>query len=70
MTAITIAYEVSDDKIKEIESLLRHEEIYNVNFNGENFTIERGDFTCIADREDMEYIELYNKIENIISGWN
>lgn len=43
-------------------------EKFNLNFNGEVFQIERGDFTEIKTKSnDASYIKLLNKINNIIS---
>lgn len=67
MTIVTIAYEVSDAAVEKIQALLDNETTYNVNFAGEIFSIERGDFTCI-DAEDAEYVSLLNMIFNIIDN--
>ena len=69
MTTITIAYEVSTAKLQAITNLVEEEQAHNVNFNGEEFAIERGDFTQI-DKDDAEYVQLLNKIQNIILGYN
>ena len=68
MTTITIAHDVSADKVEAIQQMLNHEEINNINFNGEDFAVERGDFTSI-DKDDAEYVILLGKIKNIISGY-
>lgn len=68
MTTITISYDVSDKKIKEIQALLTHEETHNINFNGKSFSIDRGDFTCIEDEEGGEYVKLLNDIRDIIAA--
>ena len=68
MTTISIAYEVSEEKFQQIAQMVADEEIRNVNFNGEDFQLERGDFTSI-DKEDAEYVALMNKINNIILGY-
>ncbi|EJG2381881.1 TPA: hypothetical protein ACX3KH_005683 [Raoultella ornithinolytica] len=70
MTTITIAHEVSADKVEAIQQMLNHEEINNVNFNGENFTVERGDFTSIDSDDDAQYVVLLGKIQDIILGYN
>ncbi|WP_456309790.1 hypothetical protein [Serratia proteamaculans] len=67
MTTITIAYEVSQEKLQQIEQLVAAEEIHNVNFNGEDFSVGRGDFTSI-DKEDADYLILLSKINEIING--
>lgn len=67
MTTISIAYEVPVDKFQQIEDLVSAEEIHNVNFNGEDFSVERGDFTSI-DNDDAEYVILLGKINQIIVG--
>ncbi|WP_139155975.1 hypothetical protein [Raoultella sp. YJ] len=69
MATITISREVSDEKIEAIQGMLSQEEINNVNFNGEDFTIERGEFTSI-DSDDAEYAVLLGKIQDIILGYN
>ena len=68
MTTISIAYDVSEEKFQQIAQMVADEEIRNVNFNGEDFSIERADFTCI-DKEDAEYVVLLNKINHIIRGY-
>lgn len=65
MTTISIAYEVSEEKFQQISQLVADQEISNVDFNGEDFQIERGDFTSI-DKDDAEYVTLLNKINDII----
>lgn len=69
MATITIAYEVPADKAVAINKMVEHEQIHNVNFNGEMFTIERGDVTCI-DKDDAEYVILLGKIQDIILGYH
>lgn len=69
MTTITIAYEVSNEKVQSIKSLVEKEQIHNANFNGEQFVIERGDFTCI-DKDDAEYVKLFRKIQDIVNGYS
>lgn len=69
MTTIVIAYDVQDDKIKEIERLLNDVAIRDVNWNGVQLEIERGDFTCIPDDESADAVKLLNKIQEIISGY-
>lgn len=68
MTTITIAYEVSADKFQQIEQLVASEEIHNISFNGEEFSVERGDFTAV-DKEDADYVILLAKINEIIHGY-
>lgn len=68
MTTISIAYEVSEDKFQQIEQLVAAEEVSNVNFNGEDFSVERSDFTSI-EKEDAEYVILLGKINEIINGY-
>lgn len=68
MATVAIEYGVSKDKVEQIKNLLETEEKFNVNFNGEVFQIERGDFTEIkTESNDVSYIQLLNKINNIIS---
>ncbi len=69
MTTITIAYDVSNDKVETIKTMLESQQIHNVNFNGEEFSIERGDFTSI-DKDEAEHVKLLNKIQGIIHGYN
>ncbi|SVM42915.1 hypothetical protein [Klebsiella pneumoniae] len=69
MTTITIAHEVSNDKVETIKTMVESQQIHNVNFNGEEFTIERGDFTSI-DKDEAEHVKLLNKIQDIIHGYS
>jgi hypothetical protein len=69
MTTIVIAHDVQDDKIHKIEELLRDVALRDVNWNGAEFEIERGDFTCIPDDESADAVKLLNKIQEIISGY-
>lgn len=69
MTTITIAYEVSADKVQAIQNMVNQEQMRNANFNGETFKIERGDFTSI-DKDDAEYVILLGKAQDIILGYN
>ncbi|AYH33243.1 hypothetical protein F6Q07_22020 [Pectobacterium parmentieri] len=65
MTTITIAYEVSEGAFSKIESLVDSELTNTSFFSGARISIERGDFTSI-DSDDYDYVELLNKINNII----
>jgi hypothetical protein len=69
MTTITIAYEVPADKFQAIQQMVSQEEVRNVNFNGEDFNVERGDFTSI-DSEEAEHVVLLGKVQDIIHGYN
>jgi hypothetical protein len=69
MTTVVISYDVQDDKLKEIEVLLNDVAIRDANWNGAQFEIERGDFTCIPDDECADAVKLLNKIEAIIFGY-
>lgn len=68
MTTISIAYEVSEEKFQQISQMVADQEIRNVNFNGEDFQIERGDFTGI-DGDEYSHVELMSAIQTIIAGY-
>jgi hypothetical protein len=69
MTTIVIANEVQDDKIHKIEELLHDVALRDVNWNGAQFEIERGEFTCIPEDESADAVKLLKKIESIIHGY-
>lgn len=69
MTTITIADGVSASKIEEIEALLNDVSSHDPNWNGVEFSIERGDFTCIERDDSAEAVILLDKINSIIMGF-
>lgn len=67
MTTVTIAFEVSDDKIKKIERYLEDVKIWHSDFSGDELRIERGDFTEI-DGEMISCVEIFHRIQDIANG--
>ncbi|WDJ03413.1 hypothetical protein JH314_08415 [Xanthomonas campestris] len=68
MTKIHIAHEVCADAMKRVEILLSQVAMHDPNWNGAEFTIERGDFTCIPDNESYEAAALLSSIQAAIQG--
>lgn len=66
MTTITVAYDVSEEKFDAIRELAEHEQKYNAGFNGDALNVERGDFTCIKNNDDLDAVILLNKVQSII----
>ncbi|WP_041689325.1 hypothetical protein [Enterobacter sp. 638] len=69
MTTISIAHDVTDETIAEIQSLLDEVSVRDIAWNGVEFEIERGDFTCIESDESAEAVILLRKINKIIDGY-
>lgn len=65
MTTITIAYEVSEEKIAEIQKHLDYLSATHGDFAADPLNIERGDFTEI-DGELISHYALASTISNII----
>lgn len=68
MTTIEIAYEVDATAVERVKALLDETARNNCNWNGTEFKIVRGDFTCIPDDESAEAVQLYNAIMREIEG--
>ena len=67
MTMIHIAYEVPSATLARIETHLAQVALRDVNWNGDEFRIERDDYTCIAD-DSAAAVSLLGQINCIISG--
>ncbi|MTH45405.1 hypothetical protein [Intestinirhabdus alba] len=69
MTTITIANEVPAQTVAKIQAVLDDTALRDASWNGVNFQIERGDFTCIENDESAEAVRLLHKINDIIAGY-
>lgn len=69
MTTITIANEVSAQAVAKIRELLDDVALRDINWNGAEFQLERGDFTCIENDDSHEAALLLRKIDDIIAGY-
>jgi hypothetical protein len=67
MTTINISYDVAVDLIPEIQVMLNETALRDINWNGADFQIKRGDFTCIPDLNDGNAVSLLRRINCIIS---
>lgn len=68
MTKIEIAHEVDAAALERVKALLDETARNNCNWNGADFQVVRGDFTCIPDDESAEAVKLYNAIVREIEG--
>lgn len=68
MTTIQIAHEVPAAAVAKIEALLDEAALLDPNWNGEKFSIERDDYTCIPDDNSPEAVSLLREIFGIIDG--
>ena len=67
MTTVVIAYEVPDNKVDAVRQYLDQRAFYDVNWNGAEFTIERGDFTCIKDDESANAVALLHGVFEVLA---
>jgi len=65
-TLIQIAYEVPDETVTRIETMLHDTALRDINWNGAEFKVERDDFTCIPNDESANAIRLLDHINQII----
>lgn len=68
MATITISYDVPDSKAEEIESMLAETALRDVNWNGAEFVVERGDFTCIDGCDEVDGAKLLMAINDIVNA--
>lgn len=68
MTTITIANDVPAHTVAKIQEVLDETALRDVNWNGVNFQIERGDFTYIDNDESTDAVKILHKINDIIAG--
>ena len=68
MTKIEIAYEVDAAAVERVKAMLGEVAVRDINFNGEEFEVVRGDFTCIPDNDDPKYIPIYHAVMREIEG--
>jgi hypothetical protein len=68
MTTIQIAYEVPAETVAKIKSHLQHVAAHDANWNGAEFQIERGDYTCMPDDDSYDATALFYSIQRIIRG--
>lgn len=68
MIKITISYDVPAEKIEEIKEFMDKELLFNCNLSGADYSIERGDHTCIDWFDENTATILLSKIQHIIEG--
>ena len=65
---IQIAHSESPEAVERVRELLDEIARRDVSWNGVEFAIERGDFTCIPGRDDADAVTLFNRITNVLMG--
>lgn len=68
MTIIQIAYEETPAAVERVRTLLDGVAMINPDWNGADFQIESGDFTCIPDRDDADARYLLVCIQSVLSN--
>lgn len=68
MTTINIAYEVSDKTVAKIREHLDHVALYDVNWSGADFRLERDDYTYIPGADSYAAVTLLYQIIEIIAA--
>ena len=67
MTTVVISHAVSDSKVEAVLKYLDHVALRDVRWNGAEFTIERGDFTCIEYDESADAVALLHGVLEVLS---
>jgi hypothetical protein len=68
MATVQIAYEVSPAALARVKALLADVAVHDCNWNGADFRIERGDFTCLPDDDSADAVGLLGKIQAAIGN--
>jgi hypothetical protein len=69
VTKVWIAYEVSDEKVAQVQAMLDELVLRDVDFNGAVFQIERDEHTCLGEFHDEAAAEyLFGRVLDIIDG--
>ena len=68
MTTVVIGSEVPEAKVAEVQAYLDSVAMRDVNWNGAEFVIERGDYTYIADDESANAVSLLIGVREVIFG--
>lgn len=68
MTIVQIAHEVPADAVARVQAMLAETLLRDVAWSGDSFEIERADFTCIPDAEEIKGTILLQDIYRAIDG--
>lgn len=68
MVTIKLSHSVSDDKKREVEKMAQDEVLRNPNFNGAEIEVNRDEFTCVEDSDEVRGSILLSKVNAIILG--
>lgn len=69
MTTVQISYDVNQETVDHIESMLERVAMYDPSWNGAEFKIERGESTCITDSDSYDAAGLLNQIQHEIADF-
>jgi hypothetical protein len=65
---IQLAHEVSPEALARVEALLDKTALWDPNWSGADFTIQRDDYTCLPDSNTLKGAQLLNNIQRAILG--
>ena len=61
-TIVTISYSESDETIESVRKALEEVSMYDPNWNGTAFVIERGDYTCVDTDDEISGAALLHEV--------
>ena len=70
MITVNVSYDVPENKIPEIEQIVRTEILNNPNFSGYRFEVKRNDHTWIHGVDGYDGAYLMNLVFSAIQGLN
>ena len=68
MATIQIAANISAEAFARVQALAAETEKTNPNWNGADIRVERGDFTCVEDADELAGSALLHAVHRAIDG--
>ena len=65
---ISISHDAPAADFKRVEDLAAEVSLRDVNFNGDDIRVERGDFTCVDDADEVRGTQLLQRVYAAIEG--
>lgn len=70
MTTIQLSYDTPAAAVARVEAMLNDVALRDPNWNGADFRVERGDYTCIVDDDSYQAAALLRSVFETIDGDN
>lgn len=68
MIRVEIAHEVPEAAVSRVKVVLARFAERDVDFNGAEFELVRGDYTCLPDLDGDDACRLFNQVQAAIQG--